>query len=109
LLAAAFMALMFFDAAARLDEFENAVSRLRASHAPQALAGVLAYRHRGSWCQREAVKAAAGVFGLRREAAEALYDRGYRWYHFLPDGSLRRNSPLLQVNFWTDLVGMKRT
>lgn len=51
-----------------------------------------------SWCGRTLMKA------LHPNARSIYADAGYRWWHFLPDGSLRRNSPLLKINFWSNLA-----
>ncbi len=38
-----------------------------------------------SWCQRHAARTAAVDSGYESEVNEFLAQKGYRWYHFLPD------------------------
>lgn len=99
----AFALLMVFDARARLAEFNRATEIIRKGGEV-----MLSWRHRGSWCQREMIKAAAATVGRRHAVSGALHAWGYRWYHIFPDGSFERDSCLLKVSFWTDLLGIKR-
>lgn len=35
-------------------------------------------------------------------------ERGYRWYHLLPDNSFSRSSPFFQKQFWINLIKGQR-
>ena len=57
---------------------------------------------RSSQCQRNACIAAEPA------AKQYYYDLGYRWYHFLPDGTFTiKNNPYLSIKFYKELLGIK--
>ena len=38
-----------------------------------------------SWCQRYATQIASNEVGYGEQTKNYFYEKGYRWYHFLPD------------------------
>ena len=60
-----------------------------------------------SRCQRDAVWVAAEELGYGDAAKKFFYQKGYRWYHLLPDFSFRRPQFLLTKYFWINTFLMK--
>ena len=88
-----------FDARARWKEYRRYVLTL-----PYGISVHVALRRmQSSRCQREAMAAAYP------EATAYYYNKGYRWWHLLPDGTLSiRNNCYLKLSFYTNLLGIKR-
>ncbi len=40
---------------------------------------------RNSWCQRHLAQIASDETGYGEQTKNYFYEKGYRWYHFLPD------------------------
>ena len=53
-----------------------------------------------SRCQRDAARIAARDLGLERDLDRFFRDRGYRWYHILPDVVLKRPALILSRRYW---------
>ena len=53
-----------------------------------------------SRCQREAAYIAALDVDLTDPVARFFYNRGYRWYHIIPDFVIKTPGYLLTDNFW---------
>ena len=54
-----------------------------------------------SRCQRDAVIAAAEELGLEAMCKKHFYEKGYRWYHLLPDFVFSKPTYLIKRLFWS--------
>jgi len=53
-----------------------------------------------SSCQRAAVILAGDELGIKRNIEKYFYDRGYRWYHVIPDFVFKDPLLFFTVYFW---------
>lgn len=60
-----------------------------------------------SRCQRDALREAARDLGMAGHIASCLKQRGYRWYHLLPDIVFRRPELLVTRHFWRKTLFVK--
>ncbi len=85
-----------FDVIARLREY----LRFRGSDSTKVLE-----KMRHSACQRNAIIAALKDKKIAKNYYKSL---GYRWYHFLPDGTFSiKNNCYLKLSFYLNLMGLK--
>jgi hypothetical protein len=61
-----------------------------------------------SRCQREAAYIAALDVGCTDQVARFYYERGYRWYHLIPDFVFKSPRYLLTRNFWNTTFFAKK-
>lgn len=60
-----------------------------------------------SKCQRIAILVAAKDLKCADKMKDYFYSRGYRWYHILPDGTLKNPFVLFKKSFWGKILFMK--
>jgi len=98
--------LMFFselDARGRYQDYKQIKDKLYAYGYDERL--VKPFIH--SKCQRIALLVAAKDLNCENEMKKYFYKQGYRWYHLLPDDTLK--NPLLMVgkSFWGNILFVK--
>jgi len=103
----ALVVLALLDARARWTDYRWLVNTLRRFDQTRHLRLIAPFRH--SWCQRTVAYCALREFGRGRDARGYFRARGYRWWHFLPDGTFSLGCPYLRPSFYTALFfGTKR-
>ncbi len=60
-----------------------------------------------SKCQRIAILVAAKDLGYENQVKKYFYESGYRWYHILPDNSLKNPLILFKKSFWEKILFVK--
>lgn len=60
------------------------------------------YMH--SNCQRDAVRVAGYDLGYHKVINKYFYDKGYRWYHILPDAFINNPMILFSKEFWIKIL-----
>ena len=61
-----------------------------------------------SRCQRGAAKYAAADVGLKDEVDNFFTEKGYRWYHLIPNKLLESPSYIFNVDFWKQSLSAKK-
>ena len=104
---AAVVILALLDARARWTDYLWLINALGRINQARYLRLIAPFRH--SWCQRTVAYFALRKFGRGRDALGYFHARGYRWWHFLPDGTFSLGSPYLNPSFYKALFfGTKR-
>jgi hypothetical protein len=104
---AALVVIALLDARARWVDYLWLVNALGRFNQARYLRLIAPFRH--SWCQRTVAYFALHKFGRGRDALVYFHARGYRWWHFLPDGTFSLGCPYLCTSFYKALFfGTKR-
>lgn len=107
-----FMVVMIADMAARGREYDQALDSLAEAYSKPNFTwrlGLLMARHRGSWCQREMMKAVGATIAPEAHASvcQGYHLDGYRWFHIFPDKTFSASSPFLKARWWKAFFGVR--
>src|SRR5690606_34035679 len=91
---------MAFDAYRRWEDY----LRLKKVIDKRGPSNIYLRARRGSFCKRVTALVAFETKGHKAYALRYYYRRGYRWWHFFPEGSFCAKSTILSYDFWLDLV-----
>lgn len=84
------------DLRSRFQEYKRAKDLFFENGFQPRIAGLFIY----SRCQRDAVREAARDLGVLDRLDRYYADKGYRWFHVLPDVVYRRPGVLLSRGYW---------
>jgi len=84
------------DARSRLQDYKKAKDLFMENSFKPRVANLFIH----SKCQREAVRIAAMDLGHINSLDRYYREKGYRWYHIIPDFALKRPSLILTPRYW---------